>query len=394
MTPHTTTGEWQSFELRMRRRRVERLVLRADAATDAGCFEEAREALAEARRLEPAWPDLERIEQRLRHTDLPPTGGSHAVVAVAAAAAPARLTTDEPRVASAFPGPSKVEGRRKASAAAALGLLAAGSAFAYYALAPRDTLEPTQEFHQLAPVVDAPLPQPIAPPEPAPATDPQPVSTTGSVETPDAAALDAVRAPAATPASDLPATPGDENTPPAPRAATPVPDRSDVRAPFDPPEPPAPRVSGAPGTNLPTAPPPTLPTAPASPIDSPASAVPASPLPPADPALTQAAVRTTLDRYAAAYSQLDADAAHHVYPGVNRDALARAFDSLASQRVSLGTCSIDLTGARARARCAGSTTWRPKVGNAAARTDARTWTFELAKAGADWTIVSAQVQNR
>ena len=49
----------------MRRRRAERLVLRADAATDNGCLTEAREALAEARQLAPTLPDLERIEQRL-----------------------------------------------------------------------------------------------------------------------------------------------------------------------------------------------------------------------------------------------------------------------------------------------------------------------------------------
>ena len=41
MSSHTATGEWQSFEVRMRRRRVERLLIRADAATEAGCVEDA-----------------------------------------------------------------------------------------------------------------------------------------------------------------------------------------------------------------------------------------------------------------------------------------------------------------------------------------------------------------
>jgi len=75
-------------------------------------------------------------------------------------------------------------------------------------------------------------------------------------------------------------------------------------------------------------------------------------------------------------------------------ALSRAFDSLSSQRVLLGSCSIDVNGAAAQARCAGTTTWRPKVGTGETKTDRRAWTFELARAGAGWEIVSARVQNR
>jgi hypothetical protein len=105
-------------------------------------------------------------------------------------------------------------------------------------------------------------------------------------------------------------------------------------------------------------------------------------------------VRTVLTRYASAYSALDADAAQRVWPGVNRAALARAFESLASQRVSLGECRIHVAAASAQAQCAGSATWSPKVGSSASRTEARNWTFELARAGAAWQIVSARVQNR
>jgi hypothetical protein len=107
-----------------------------------------------------------------------------------------------------------------------------------------------------------------------------------------------------------------------------------------------------------------------------------------------ALVRSALDRYAAAYTSLDADAAQRVWPGVNRAALSRAFDGLASQRVSLGSCSIDVSGASAHARCAGSTTWQPKVGSGGTKTDRHTWTFDLARAGSAWQIVNARVQNR
>jgi hypothetical protein len=106
------------------------------------------------------------------------------------------------------------------------------------------------------------------------------------------------------------------------------------------------------------------------------------------------AVRSVLDRYAAAYSDLDAAAAQQVWPGVDRATLARAFDSLASQRVTLANCRIDVTGETARASCIGSATWAPKVGDTAPRTDPRAWSFDLSRAGGDWRIVNARVQNR
>ena len=105
-------------------------------------------------------------------------------------------------------------------------------------------------------------------------------------------------------------------------------------------------------------------------------------------------MRAVLTKYAAAYSHLDAAAAQAVWPGVNRPALSRAFDGLASQRVTLDRCNIDLSAATARATCAGSATWSPKIGNGGPRTEIRTWSFQLAKAGADWQIVAARVQNR
>jgi hypothetical protein len=133
---------------------------------------------------------------------------------------------------------------------------------------------------------------------------------------------------------------------------------------------------------------------PASRVPSPSLPAPAPPVPPARTPPTDAAVRTALDRYAAAYSALDADAAERVWPRVNRAALTRAFEGLLSQRISLGDCRIDVGGATARASCAGSATWTPKIGGGAPHTEARLWMFDLARAGADWQIVNARVQNR
>src|SRR5688572_21708090 len=58
ITSHTSTHQWQSFEFRMRHRRAERCLLRAEMALDAGFDDEAREALDEAERLHSENPKL------------------------------------------------------------------------------------------------------------------------------------------------------------------------------------------------------------------------------------------------------------------------------------------------------------------------------------------------
>jgi hypothetical protein len=99
-------------------------------------------------------------------------------------------------------------------------------------------------------------------------------------------------------------------------------------------------------------------------------------------------VRSVLRRYETAYSNLDADEASEVWPAVNRGELARAFNGLASQRVSLGSCDVTVNGLAARATCLGSATWQPKVGGGA-RTETRRWSFDLKKNGDAWRIERA-----
>src|SRR5215471_8806770 len=65
MASHTATGEWKSFEIRMRRRRAERLIVRAGADIEAGNLEGARAMLAEARALWPGAPGLRTLEERI-----------------------------------------------------------------------------------------------------------------------------------------------------------------------------------------------------------------------------------------------------------------------------------------------------------------------------------------
>src|SRR5687768_13425885 len=73
---HTATEQWQSFEIRMRRRRVERCVLRASVAIEAGVLEDARAALEEVQRLDPYEPALETLRTQLisAETNISPAG--------------------------------------------------------------------------------------------------------------------------------------------------------------------------------------------------------------------------------------------------------------------------------------------------------------------------------
>src|SRR5918993_786836 len=64
-TGHTSTDQWQSFEMRMRQRRIDRLVARADAALGAGSIEEGRAAIDELEQLSPQATELDRLRPQL-----------------------------------------------------------------------------------------------------------------------------------------------------------------------------------------------------------------------------------------------------------------------------------------------------------------------------------------
>jgi hypothetical protein len=115
--------------------------------------------------------------------------------------------------------------------------------------------------------------------------------------------------------------------------------------------------------------------------------------PAAEPPRDESAdVRAILARYERAYTQLDPSLARAVWPSVDERALARAFGGLSSQSVSLGRCDVALQGATARATCAGTATWTPKVGGGGSRTEARRWRFDLARSGDGWRIERALVR--
>jgi hypothetical protein len=102
-------------------------------------------------------------------------------------------------------------------------------------------------------------------------------------------------------------------------------------------------------------------------------------------------IRAVLARYESAYNRLDANAASNVYPGVNREALGRAFGGLISQRVSLGLCEITVAGDVGGASCNGKARWEPKVGSGA-RTADRHWKFNLRRDTEGWRIEQVVVR--
>lgn len=341
---HTASAQWQSFEMRMRQRRAERCRLRAEVAIEAGFPDDARAALEEARRLSPFLPGLEETEQK----------------AALATARAAEL-------------PAGRRGRRLATGALAAGLTIAG--FLMY-----------DSGNGPAVVSSSPA---------AVAAAPRFVPTSGtSADLSDAAARDGLGAPDPTP--DAPAEPRRDDAfeirldpvgplaTSAPARETPPPVTVAVADLSPPAEPPAvlppPDALPPPNTTLPDGPPdvPARENRTETRADAPASAA------------AEAEVRTALSRYEAAYSALNAAAARAIFPGVDVGALARAFESLESQRVSLGACdvTVETSGQTARAQCAGHATWSPRIGGGEHRAERR-WTFELERSPDGWRIVSA-----
>jgi hypothetical protein len=382
--PHTHTGEWQSFEVRMRRRRVERLIVRAEAALARGSTDEVREALAEVRSLAPGVPQIAELERALEQpAAAPPVVEEELVLSDA-------VPADIAEIHDTVPEPAASRTIRRALVAAALLTIGSAGGAVWWMMTGRS--HPEVQAAAAAPTTAVPAPEP--------AQEPSPFARI-AIETVQASPVEPLSFDPPKPADDAPAPP--VQLAEAPRtAAAPIatsgndvplkaPDATLVATLPERPEP-------APTPDVPTStmvadakttvnlPPPEVKTA------KPERAV-------VEASLTatnneDAAVRGVLNRYASAYSRLDANAAQEVWPAVNRSALSRAFDGLASQQVSLERCAVDVRGVTALATCAGSTTWSPKIGNGGPKTEVRNWTFQLAKADGDWRIVSARVQNR
>jgi hypothetical protein len=340
---HTASAQWQSFEARMRQRRAQRCLLKAHQALEAGLVEEARRACADAREMVPTLPDLAPLEERL-------------------AALPARR-------------------RHAGLAKAGVGAMVLGAAalMAWSSWTPRPPQLPRHpaqgDIVLAAPVRNPALPSPALKEEPRPpdskplvsrdeaGSQPQPrepaithsaLENRASFDPPAAPSLAALE-PSSFPAAET--TPAPPAPPPAPaptpapvRAPTPAPDSGSLTAS-------APSVTGA----------------------------------VSEPRADHAAIRRTLARYEAAYTDLDASAARAVWPTVDQRALTRAFDGLATQRIALNECDVRVTGGTARATCSGAVTWTAKVGGRQG-SEARRWAFDLKNADGSWQIVRAETR--
>ena len=105
-------------------------------------------------------------------------------------------------------------------------------------------------------------------------------------------------------------------------------------------------------------------------------------------------VRDVLDRYQHAFSHLDASKAKAIWPSVDEKALGRAFGQLERQEVVLEGCDVKVAGQRAAAACRGQSSYVPRVGNKAARVEARRWAFTLRKIGESWIIEAVDLASR
>ncbi len=81
-----------------------------------------------------------------------------------------------------------------------------------------------------------------------------------------------------------------------------------------------------------------------------------------------------------------------MWPGADRRALSRAFDSMEFQQVSLDKCTVRVSGPTANAACDGWITYVPKVGKKDPRTLTRQWDFALQKDTGAWLITTAAVR--
>ena len=312
----------------MRRRRAERCLLRARSALTSGQVEEARRACADAKEMDPTLPALVALEAEIAAL---PVRRRYAPLATAAVCL-AGLALAAAMTRHAWLGPPEAPPHATAGADIVLS-------------APAGSVSP-----------------PSPPVEPV-ASDPEPEPSNS---------LDAA----------VPPQPHEQGVAPA-APPTPSPLDSAVPAPAASLEPlPLPQVADDP------APLPLLPESNTETLTTPDPAVD-RPLP--EPRGESTAIRRTLARYEAAYTDLDASAARAVWPTVDQRALARAFDGLAAQRIALNDCDVLVTGTTARANCSGVATWTAKVGGGQ-RSEPRRWTFELRNEAGAWQIVRAETR--
>jgi hypothetical protein len=326
---HTSSEQWQSFERRMRERRAERCLRQAHTALTSGRISDARRACAAAREMDPTLPALRALEGDIETLS---ARRRHRILAPAAVCSAALALAASIAWHASIDSPPPLT--RPVSAGADIVLsVPAGSVSS--------------------------APPPVEPASGPP--DPEPSSRNAAVPQQQ------------------------------PREGTVEPPRLGNRRPLDPAAPA--RAGSIEPSSLPAVEATAVPVVPSAESDeeSPAAPPTAGDRTAAEPRADTAAIRRTLARYEAAYTDLDASAARAVWPSVDQRALARAFEGLAAQRIALNDCDVLVTGSTARATCSGAATWTAKVGGVQ-RSEARRWAFELKNEAGSWQIVRAETR--
>jgi hypothetical protein len=360
---HTASQQWQSFEIKMRYRRAERCIAHAEAALIAGRHDEARRALEEAQALNSESPSFEKMLDAVRQRELAAAGQRVRRQRVAAAALVIAMVVGAGALGLWFRTSSDTRDDNAAIAATrGTSSKATGPVSAPGPASPEDTASVQVATKTTTPTVSAfPVPtsggDPPMEPSPTPAPPPLPVAAMPPGE------------------PELPAV-VDLN----PSLTLKRPTTADAT------ESPIARITGPDGLvrSLPSA---ALPVVAMPPPPRPAPE--AAPKPVQPPAISEETkVRAVLARFEAAYTNLSAAAAQEVWPTVDARTLASAFNSLQSQQVSLGRCSIVIDRATARANCTGTTSWTPKIGGGR-RIESRRWEFDLVAEDGTWHILQA-----
>ena len=394
-TSQVSAAQWQSFEMRMRQRKAARLVVRAQAALEHGLVADAAAALDEAQGLDSSTPDLATLMARLPS----PAPAADLPLVVAAP-----FEEPEPVVSqTGHRAPGWI------AVAASLAIIGSLAGWGVTRLSP-GLLAPSTSSATSPPTTAS-----VTSHEPTAIPEPPIAATTGRADAlsapaalnPTANTVQEVDAPVAT-VQDLPARVDVDGSPArdAEPAVVPVSRATTTAASVlgdAPPPPEAPRAEAirelpAPERSIAlpeaAAPPPAPVATPTSDISVPAPVV-AAPVAPeaAEPPRVDDTplVRRVLSQYESAYSSLDVSAVKRVWPALDTFALARAFDGLAMQRVSLGDCRVSLNGPTARADCRGSAQWTPKIGGGT-RSASRSWSFDLRNTDGQWRIVDVTMR--
>jgi hypothetical protein len=413
---HLATPQWQSFEIRMRARKADRCLQRATAALDSGSINEASDAIDEARQLSPLHPRLGELSARLNAVKSPPPAAVHshghawataAIVAglVVAGAAGWEVWVHRDNIAQLVPTAHPDMDASAGLATPTPVNIPASQASAQKTAA--GTSDSTDELPRT--VVQTTLVRPevidmrVTPSESRTSNEPTSVATAGSDLRSDTKA-DTAKALLTTDSAEPPARPQRDTAPSLPLSAeyrtpaalpaslTPQPATNVIPSVVPAIEPPRPTNTSttASATNPAmdaTAPPPAAAAPP--PASAPtASASAAESVPMRD---DRVAIRAALSRYESAYNRLDVDAVRSIWPSLDQRALARAFDSLNSQRVALQNCNVDVSGTTARANCSGNAAWTPKVGGGQ-QSSARMWTFDLSESNGAWRITHVRAR--